>query len=140
MYTCTFFGHRNPPENIKGDIEKEIIKLIKNEKVSRFLVGNNGVYDSTVASVLEKLSSEYDIKYYVVLAYLPRDNYAPKNSILPEGFEKFPPKYAIDRRNEYMLNKSDFVICYVTHYLGGAGKFMDKAIKKNKKVINIANK
>ena len=140
MKTCTFFGHRDAPESIYGKLEQEIINLIENEKVDRFLVGNKGLYDSMVRNTLENLSQKYNFTYYVVLAYLPKDNLCPENSIMPTGFEKFPPKFAIDKRNEYMLNKSDFVICYVTHHFGGAGKFMEKAIKKNKKVINIADK
>ena len=48
MYTCTFFGHRDAPESINGKLEQEIINLIENEKVDRFLVGNKGLYDSIV--------------------------------------------------------------------------------------------
>lgn len=140
MYTCTFFGHKDAPESINGKLEQEIINLIEYEKVDSFLVGNKGLYDSMVRNTLENLSQKYNITYNVVLAYLPKDYLCPENSIMPTDFEKFPPKFAIDKRNEYMLNKSDFVICYVTHHFGGAGKFMEKAIKKNKKVINIADK
>ncbi len=138
MKVCTFFGHRDSPEYIYDRLKTAIIDLIKTEKVKNFLVGNNGFFDAFVYKALKEISKNYEIRYNIVLAYLPKDTYIPENSILPDGFESFPPKFAIDRRNEYMLNKSDYVICYVTHYLGGSGKFVEMAIKKNKTIINLA--
>ncbi len=140
MYTCTFFGHRNTPEAIKNKLKKTIIYLIENEQVTEFLVGNNGMFDSIVKMTLAELSNAYPITYFIVLSTLPKDNKMAEHSILPKDFEKFPPKFAIDKRNEYMLKKSDFVVCYTSHYLGGAGKFTEKAIKKNKRVINLYSK
>lgn len=137
MYTCTFFGHRNTPENIKEKLKQTIITLIESENVTGFLVGNNGMFDLLVKQTLAELSALYPITYYIVLSALPKDNQMIPHSLLPEGFEKFPPKFAIDRRNDYMLKKSDFVICYSSHHFGGAGKFTEKAIKKNKRVINL---
>ena len=137
MFTCTFFGHRNAPENIKDKLKQTITTLIENEQVTKFLVGNNGMFDMLVRQTLAELSDIYPITYLVVLSTLPKDDQATPDSLLPENFEKFPPKFAIDKRNEYMLRKSDFVVCYTSHYLGGAGKFTEKAIKQNKKVINL---
>lgn len=137
MYTCTFFGHRNTPESIKEKLKQTIIALIETESVSKFLVGNNGNFDFLVKKTLAELSDIYPITYYVVLPTLPKDGETTPNSLLPEGFEKFPPKFAIDKRNDYMLKRSDFVVCYIAHYFGGAGKFAEKALKKKKKVINL---
>jgi len=139
LKVCTFFGHKNTPEHIYDRLKLEIINLI-NGGVKNFLVGNTGTFDALARKALNEVSLQYEIKFYIVLASMPKDTLVPENSLLPNNFENFPPKFAIDRRNEYMLNKSDFVICYVTHHFGGAGKFMEKAIKKNKKVINIADK
>lgn len=137
MYTCTFFGHRNTPESIKEKLKQTIITLIENENVTRFLVGNNGMFDFLVKKTLAELSDIYPITYYVVLSALPKDDQMEPHSLLPEDFEKFLPKFAINKRNEYMLKKSDFVVCYSVYHLGGAGKFKEKAIKKKKKVINL---
>ncbi len=138
MKICTFFGHKNSSEKIYDRLKFTITDLIENKSVKNFLVGNNGIFDSLVYRALKELSEKYEITFNVVLAYFPKDKYIPENSILPDGFENFPPKFAIDRRNEYMLKKADFVICYITHYTGGAGKFIEKAKRKNKIVINIA--
>ena len=64
------------------------------------------------------------------------ENY--NETIFPEGFESFHPRYAISKRNEWMIKKADIVATYVTRSIGGASKFKSLAEKKNKKVINIA--
>ena len=104
-------------------------------------MGNNGNFDSAVHNTLRKLLSVYpDIRCYVVCAYLPLKNSLSHNhleTIYPEGLEKTPPKFAINKRNEWMINKSDYVITCVNHPFGGAAKFKELAEKRGKTVINI---
>ena len=61
------------------------------------------------------------------------------NSILPEEVATSHPKYAISKRNDWMLKKSDTVIAYITHSHGGAAKYYEKAIRQNKHIINLAD-
>jgi hypothetical protein len=113
--------------------------LIK-EKVTTFYVGNNGLYDSIVISVLKELKVSFpQISFYVVMAYLPTKKKVIQlyETILPSGIEKIPPKFAILYRNKWMLEKSDYVVAYVRRPQGGAAQFYELALKKNKKVINI---
>ena len=59
-------------------------------------------------------------------------------SIYPD-IEKTPPRFAIVKRNEWMINNSDFLIAYVEHNWGGAAKTLEYAKKKKHiKTINIA--
>lgn len=60
------------------------------------------------------------------------------NSMLPEGIETVPKRFAISWRNKWMLNQSDYVITYVTHSWGGAAQFAEMAEKQHKRVINLA--
>ncbi len=62
------------------------------------------------------------------------------NTLLPEGIEFIFPKYAISWRNKWMLERSDYVVCYITRPFGGAAQFVEMAKKKQKTVINIADK
>ena len=39
-----------------------------------------------------------------------------------------------------MVKQSDLIIAYVTREWGGAYKTLEKAIKLNKKIINVADK
>ena len=48
------------------------------------------------------------------------------------------PKSAIQNRNRSMVDRSDLVVCYVDHQSGGAFQTMQYALKRGKKVINLA--
>ena len=60
------------------------------------------------------------------------------NSIFPDELLKVPPKFAISRRNYWMVKNSDYVITYVTYIGGGAATFKELAEKKKRIVYNIA--
>lgn len=138
MKACTFFGHRDAPDTLKSSIKEKISELIIERGVERFYIGNHGRFDSIVISVLGELKEIYpQIDYNVVLAYFPKGENLYKNTILPEGIELCHPKSAIDFRNKWMLDRSDFVICYVTCSFGGAAKYMNRAIKQGKHIINL---
>ena len=136
MPACTFFGHRDTPQDIEPDLRAAIVALIENEKVNEFYVGNQGAFDSLVKRVLCDLSKKYNIKYFVVIAYL-RDASAYTETLLPEGVEAVPQKFRINYRNEWMIKKSDFVIGYIRYSFGGAAKHFEIAKRKGKKIINL---
>ena len=142
---CTFFGHGNAPKEIIPVLKDTVIKLIEENGVDMFYMGNHGHFDYYAEIVLKELKEIYPhIKYAVVLAYLPRGSeceyYDFSNTIYPEGLEKAPLRYAILKRNEWMLNKADYVITYVTTVVGGAAQFKEKAEKKKKIIIEISRK
>ena len=60
------------------------------------------------------------------------------DSIIYPEIEKTPPRFAILKRNFWMINKADLVIAYVKHSWGGAAKSFNYAKKLNKKFINLA--
>ena len=43
MKSCTFFGHRDTPEDIRYDLKQVLIDLIENKGVMWFYVGHNGM-------------------------------------------------------------------------------------------------
>ena len=120
--TVTFFGHRDTPKETEPALRLTLIDLIENKNATVFYVGNHGNFDAMVRRQLEDLSKTYPIKYYIVLAYMPGKNADPdEHSILPEGIETVPRRFAINYRNKWMLNKSDIVAtCCVTCNFGGA--------------------
>ena len=108
--------------------------------MKKFYVGNNGNFDSMVRRVLKNLKTQYPQMYYaVVLSTLPmpRDNEDASDTIFPEGMERTPPRFAIAKRNKWMLEQSDIVVAYV-RAVGGAEKFVNIAAKKGKEIINLA--
>lgn len=141
MAICTFFGHRDCPETIKPRLREVLVDLIINQEVGTFYVGNQGRFDGIVRGVLRELEKEYpEIHYAVVLAYLPGkknkyDDYS--DTMLPEGIEAVHPRYAVEWRNRWMLQRTDFVVTYIAHSWGGAAKFAEKAKREGKTVINL---
>ena len=141
--TVTFFGHGNAPDTIQPKIEAVLVDLIENQRATMFYVGNHGNFDSMVKKILEKLKKRFElIDYAVVLAYIPvkKNNLTEKyfvNSIIPDGIENTPPKYAIVKRNQWMIENADVVVTYVKYIVGGAVQFKRLAEKKGKIVVNI---
>lgn len=71
MATCTFFGHKDTPQQANPILRATLIVLIENKNVNMFYVGNNGNFDNMVRSNLKSLKLDYpDINYAVVLAYI----------------------------------------------------------------------
>ena len=136
--TCTFFGHRSVPKEKEPALRLVLTDLIENKNATVFYVGNQGEFDAMVLRQLEDLSKTYTIKYYVVLAYMPGKNDTPdEHSILPEGIETVPRRFAINYRNKWMINKSDVVVSYVIYPTSGAGKYKDVAKKSGKTIVEI---
>ena len=144
--TCSFFGHKDAPSNIYPTLVETINELITNHEINSFLVGNQGSFDSMVLRALRKLKQEHPhISYNVVLAYMPTekqeyDPYEFGETMIPEGLETVHPRYAISWRNKWMVNESEYVVAYVKHSWGGAAKYLELAQKKNKTIVNIAEK
>lgn len=142
MSVCTFFGHRECWDLDSNKLCTAIEELITNG-VDTFYMGNQGHFDGMVHSALRKLCVVYPhIRYAVVLAYLPtkREKYVDSSDTMyPEGIENGPPKFAIARRNQWMLEASDYCLCYIDHTWGGAYQYARQAKQKGKTVINLCD-
>ncbi len=142
MSVCTFFGHRDCPESIKPILRSTLVDLIQNQGVDLFYVGNQGQFDAYVRRTLQELTRIYPhVRYAVVLACLPGiagEYEDASDTVLPEGLETVHPRFAVSRRNEWMLCRADFAVTYITHTWGGAYRYAGKARKQRKTVINLA--
>lgn len=106
-------------------------------------MGNNGSFDRLVISALRDLQLLYPhIRCFTVPAYFPKSkdlNWQGLPTIFPEEVAVAPPKAAIERRNLWMLENSDYVVVYVKISFGGAAKFKMLAEKWRKEIFNIAD-
>lgn len=136
---CTFFGHRDCPDSIKPELQRILADIIENHSVDKFYVGRQGKFDALVFAVLKELGQIYPhITYFIVLERVPVNETGDfSDTLLPDGIENVHPRYAIDRRNTWMLKNSQYVVTYVTHSWGGAAKFADKAKHMNKTILPI---
>lgn len=140
---CCFFGHREVTHNIRDKLTVIIENLITEGNVTKFYVGHQGQFDSMVYSVLKEIKEKYPhIRYTVVLAYMPdehiRDLY-DEDTLFPNGLENVPKKFAINKRNDWMIQQSGFAVCYVHKITGGAAKFKDKAKKNKLQIFDVTN-
>ena len=148
MKTCSFAGHANifNKEKIKVRLKNEIINLIENKNVTTFYSGGKGDFDWLCANTLKEIKKDYTfIKSYLVRAYMPtrKDSYEEDlykqifdSTIYPE-IENIPRRLAILKRNEWMIDNSNFLISYVK-YDGGALKTLKYGERRNIEIINIA--
>lgn len=140
--TCTFFGHKDCPSYIYDRVYAAIEELIEHSEVDCFLVGEEGGFDRTVQRALFEIKKKYpQIVCLAVKAYYDpkkKDDPGLLESIYPECLSGVPKRFAIDRRNRYMIERSEVVITYVRTSIGGAAKFVEIAVRKKKRVINIA--
>ena len=119
--------------------------LAENGKV-KFLVGNQGKFDLAVQRCLRKMKEkDASIDCETVLAYLPREGDTEGTScnllptVYPQGLENVPQRYAICRRNDWMLNCADAVIIYMNRNYGETARIYRKAKYKNLRIINLAD-
>ena len=139
---CTFFGHRNCPCEMQKPLHEMIVHLIERENADLFYVGNHGDFDALVRHELIRLRVRYpQIRIFVILAYMPRHKAEYRDeeipTLLPEGIERVPKRYAICFRNQWMLERADCVITYVRYDSNGAGKYAQLAEKQGKQVLRL---
>ncbi|MBR5948415.1 MAG: hypothetical protein IKZ82_07190 [Clostridia bacterium] len=138
----TFCGHREvqDPERVWKWLYVTIEGLI-GEGADCFYLGGYGQFDSMAAGVVRELKMKYpQIRSVLVLPYFDREYDASgyDESIYPP-LENVPRRYAISKRNEYMVDKVDVVVAYVIYGFGGASKTLRYAERKNKRIIRYNN-
>lgn len=137
MSVCTFFGHRDCPDSVRGKLREVVEWLIREKDVDVFYVGNQGRFDAMALGVLRELGQKYPhIRYGVVLAYHPRGEMEPE-AMYPEGLETVPPRYAIARRNDWMLEQADYMVTCIAHSWGGAARYEEKARMQRKQILSL---
>ena len=143
MSVCTFFGH-SECYDLDAAVLRCAIEEVIRQGIIEFVVGNHGQFDAMVFSCLQDLGKVYpEISYSVALAYLPthKEDYDiyHGHSFYPEGQEVGPAKFAIERRNRYLIDTADACLCYVNHTFGGAYKFARIAKNRGLQVINLGS-
>ena len=138
--TVTFCGHGKINYNKKTEDELKfwVEKMIKSG-ADEFLLGGYGNFDSMAAKVVRELKEKYPyIRLTLVVPYIDRkyNKELYDESIYPE-LENVPKRFAIIKRNEYMVDMSDIVIAYIDCDFGGAVKTLKYARKIGKQIIRL---
>ena len=142
-----FFGHADfipTPE-----IEKRLYDILKEEtkgETVEFWFGGYGDFDSFAYAVVNKYFKGEKIAKIFITPYITegyqknqieyiKDRY---DLIIYPELESTPYRYAISKRNSWMAENCDIVICYVKYSYGGAYKAVKYASRKGKRIINIS--
>ncbi|MBQ9553093.1 MAG: hypothetical protein IJU96_10065 [Clostridia bacterium] len=137
----TFFGHRDTPPQVRPRLRAVLLDLIERRGVTQFYVGTHGNFDAMARELLAELERSHGIRYTVVLSALPKKAdplCESDHTILPEGIETVPPRFAVSYRNKWMIARSDIVVTHVNRSFGGAAQGKALAEKKKKTVIELA--
>lgn len=136
---CTFFGHREVYRDISEELEATIIRAV-DEGYSIFWCGGYGSFDLCSAGTVKRLKKRYPhIQLVLILAYLPKHPIPEEydSSIYPEGMETVPRRFAISKRNQWMVQHCDGTICYVNNSFGGAYQAYRQAVRQGKVLVNL---
>lgn len=140
---CMLFGHADAPDSLKSALEEAVIKISKENNNVEFLVGNNGNFDFLTQSTIEKLKNEgIKINYKIILSRIDECplNRCYEQSIFPEALATAIPRYAISKRNDWIIKNSDIAICYVSRIATNSFKTLSRLKKRGVEVINLANR
>ncbi len=149
---CYFAGH----SDISGErglfeqVVKTITTLIEEEGVTEFWVGNYGGFDRLSAKAVREVKKSHpEIELNLIIPYLTKEinEYCKEyqknfdNIIVADIPENTPEKFKILKTNQYAVNNSDYLVCFVRYPFGGAAKTLDFAKRvKEIKIINVLEK
>ena len=106
-------------------------------------MGTQGGFDKLVYRVLCELEKKHPIHIVVVLAYLNQTGEEPyydlEKTIFPDLLTKTPLRFAISKRNSYMIENSEYLISYVNTPYSRVFANIEQAIKKKKRIINLGS-
>ena len=136
--TVTFCGHRelDDPGAIRSWLLETVDRLIS-EGANQFLLGGYGAFDALAASVVFQAKKKHPtVRSILVLPYLDRkaDASLYDNTLYPP-LEAVPWRFAIVKRNEYMVAQSDVVVACVLYSWGGAAATLRHAERQKKRII-----
>lgn len=145
---CCFAGHRRlyGTEELQKKLYKVIEELILKHGVKEFWVGNYGVFDKMASYILNEIKNIYDIRIGLIIPYLTceiienNDYYNRRFDFVSVADVPETTHYRgrIKKTNEYMVDNSEYLICFVNKEWGGAVNTLKYAEKKKKHIINIA--
>lgn len=134
----TFCGHRTTDQTGKlTEWLNMILPSLIEGGATTFYLGGYGDFDNLAAAAVSRQKVTYpDIETVLVLAYLDREvDTSRYDSTTYPPLENVPRRYAIVKRNEWMIRESDVVVSGVTHEWGGAAKTLEYAQKHNKIIL-----
>ena len=147
----SFAGHAlvSGGAEVKKIVKEQVQKVLSNVERTICYLGGYGEFDEICARACRELKREHScIELVYVAPYMTLSEQAKiremqalglyDSSIYPP-IERVIPKFAIAKRNEWMMTNADVIIAYVNHCSGGAYRSLQIAKRRKKKIINICD-
>ena len=143
----TFCGHSTFTPT--PEYEQKLLSLLHELVVDGntvFFLGEYGAFDAFAYECCKKFKATHpNVKLIFVTPYISPEyqknylNHQEKryDHIIYPPLENVPPKFAISRRNKWMVQKADLVIAYIRHDWGGAYKTYQHARRLGKKICDL---
>ncbi|MFI3167116.1 MAG: SLOG family protein [Bacillota bacterium] len=147
MKICTFCGHSKIADT--NLLYKKLVSEIRHLAclgVTEFYSGGYGDFDSLAVRAVFEVQAEFpNIQNTIVVPYITENHLSryeytleKYNAITIYPFEtEVLPKFAISKRNEWMVDNSDYIISYVKRDWGGAFNTYEYARRKKKVFIDL---
>ncbi|MBR4661978.1 MAG: DUF1273 family protein [Clostridia bacterium] len=136
----TFCGHNETPSETVKERLRQVVEDLIGEGATLFLLGGYGGFDRLAAEVVWSLKKAHpEIHSTRVIPYLDREYSTDiyDDTTFPP-LESVPRKFAISKRNEWMVDQADVLVAYVTHDWGGAATTLQYAKRKKKRIVSVA--
>lgn len=149
----TFCGHRNVSDNaiitdrLTDAITNLFLEATTDNVPISFYCGGYGEFDRLAENVIDRVRNNFPntrcekifVTPYITQSYQYRNEQMKRrfNDIIYPPIENVPYRYAIIRRNEWMVDSADIVIAYVKYSWGGAARTLEYARRKKKNIIQI---
>lgn len=146
----TFLGHSKlfDSDRLREEVRRTILQNADKDEKILFYCGGYGDFDTLCASVCRSVKEEIrDCEIIFITPYITEAQQRKTDEQIKLGIydssiypplESVPPKFAISKRNEWMMNSADLVIAYVEYEYGGAYKTLKYAMRKKKRIVNLA--
>lgn len=145
------FGHRIVVDSTCVDrvLEGVLIDIIEQNEYVEFYIGRNGAFDILTASILHRIRKKIGGSNFSVILVLPYFTAEYKNNA--DSFhsyytdieilfdERTHPKSAIGKRNRYMVENADLILCNIIEKYGGAWNAVKYAQRQEIPIVNIAD-
>lgn len=149
--TIAFAGHSvlSSSSKVKETVKENIRNNTIGVKFVTCYLGGYGAFDEICAHACRELKQEYGgMEIVYVAPYMSLSEQAKIKEMQEYGLcdtsiyppiEHTPPRFAISKRNEWMMTNADLIIAYVNRSYGGAYKSLQIAKRRKKKIINICD-
>lgn len=146
----TFAGHSDTAQrpSLMRRVEEILRYHAARQRELLCYCGGYGGFDDLCAKVCRKVKKDFpNVRVIFVAPYLSKSYQDQMNFYLSQGLydeaiypplEDVLPRFAIVKRNEWMVRQADLVLAYVVVSFGGAAKTLEYARRKGKPVCNLA--